>query len=106
MWMIQSTNKLNNITRYFTTWEEYLDYIYVFKDHWCNVAWTKPVEVDAKEVPYLVVKYMETKNAKQRAEADLSWGFNATWSNKKDGDLNAEQQAYVNFLVDKMERCK
>lgn len=102
MWMIQSTNKLNNITRYFTTYQECLNYIYVFKDHWCNVIWTMPVKIDIKEVPYLEITLMEIKTAKQRAEDDLAWGFNAMWRDNTCGGLTAEQLAYVDFLVEKM----
>lgn len=102
MWMIQSVNKLNNITRYFATFKDYKDYIYVFKDHWCNVVWTDPIKVNIKDVPYLAVKNMEIKSAKQRAEDDLAWGFNASWQDELSDRLTAEQEAYVNFLLKQM----
>ena len=50
-------------------------FMYVFKDHWCNVPWRAPVEVpDWTDITDSQRKAMD-KNPKQRAESNLSWGF-------------------------------
>lgn len=62
-----------NITRYFKTIEDCNKYLYVFKDHWCNVPWKDPEEItgfDAKASVEAINDPIEIANG------DLGWGFN------------------------------
>ena len=61
---------------YFHDMEDCDDFMYVFKDHWCNVPWKQPVEIpDDTCIDDYDINDMN-KPAKERAEDNLSWGFN------------------------------
>lgn len=50
-------------------------FMHVFKDHWCNVKWEMPIELpDNTKIPDYKRRDMD-KNAKERAERSLPWGF-------------------------------
>ncbi len=81
---------------YFRNEEDANAYLYVFKDHWCNLKWSLPVVVRDSRVPSKYTKYIDM-DPKERAEADLSWGF-AIIENKNIG-LTSEQKRFVEKAV-------
>lgn len=83
---------------YFRNEEDANAYLHVFKDHWCNLKWSLPVVVRDSRVPSKYTKYIDT-DPKERAEADLSWGFALMERNNM--MLSSEQKNLVEELVDK-----
>lgn len=83
---------------YFRNEEDANAYLYVFKDHWCNLKWSLPVVVRDSRVPSKYTKYIDM-DPKERAEADLSWGFAIMERNNM--MLSSEQKNLVEELVDK-----
>lgn len=61
---------IRNIKMCFESMEDCNKFLYVFRDHWCNVPWTKPVEVDKVPDGYSLVK-----DPIKEAEGNLNWGF-------------------------------
>lgn len=63
---------------YFKTMKECDEFLYVFRDHMCNVPWEKPIV--APEFPEMTDgqrRYMlSDKTPKEKAESNLFWGFN------------------------------
>lgn len=98
---LTSKNKARNEDFYFNNMEDCKIFMKVFKDHWCNVVWEKPIEVTS--VPRDKSTYIND-DPKKRAESNLKWGFNSAWANKTDRELTREQNAFVNTLVQKY--CK
>lgn len=81
---------------YFYTLADVNAFLYVFKDHWCNISWEGPEEISINEVPKDRIMKMK-KNPKERAESNLSWGFNLAKMCGK--DINDEQIAFIgNFI--------
>lgn len=63
----------HNVPFYFDNIDDCNEFLYVFKDHMCNVPWNKPEQVDSKSISSTKI----IQNPKQSAERNLSWGFNA-----------------------------
>lgn len=82
---------------YFHTMSDCQAFLHVFKDHWCNVPWKAPVE--ATDFPEASVYDREVmdKDPRQRADSNLSWGFNLVQSHGID-DTN-KQKAFVNVFI-------
>lgn len=60
---------------YFNTMKDCEKFLYVFKDHWCNARWNKPIEADSfPEVDSDDWDDLQ-KNPKKMAEDNLEWGF-------------------------------
>ena len=91
MWGITSLNKASNQTFYFETLQDCYDFLYVFKDHWCNVKWTEPFEINERKVPVEQRNYIKGKNAKQRADNALNWGFSSLWCDEYGNKLLLEE---------------
>lgn len=94
---LQSKNKFNRGIFYFYTMEECNNFLYVFKDHFCNVKWEKPIELPEDTIIDTYSKQMMDIPPKKRAENNLSWGFSVAGD-----ELTAEQSAYVKELIDRM----
>lgn len=83
---------------YFRTLDDCRKFLYVFKDHWCNVKWKTPVEVpDDIKLPEARRDLLDM-DPKKRAEANLSWGFNHARLHG-DGGLTSEQQRELVYLM-------
>lgn len=100
--MIKLESNFNNsfdATFYFKTMKECEEFLYVFKDHWCNVPWKKPVEV-SDDIKISEYKRNDLNNSpKERAESNLSWGFsNCRFHNI---GINNTQSAFVNNFISK-----
>jgi len=86
-------------TFYFHTMQDCNDFLYVFKDHWCNVPWEKPREVPNDFPISKNQRKSMDKSPKERAESNLSWGFDHTkWL---EIDLNEKQNSFVKSMVEK-----
>lgn len=85
---------------YFHTMQDCNDFLYVFKDHWCNVPWENPKEVsDDFKISESQRKSMD-KPPKERAESNLSWGFSLV---KRLGiDLTESQNLFVKGMVERL----
>ena len=88
-----------NITRYFKTIEDCNKYLYVFKDHWCNVPWKEPEEIDRFDIKAATVLVNDPIKI---ANGDLGWGFNTC-------DLNnigetKEQREFVSNIAKEVVR--
>lgn len=86
-------------TFYFRTMQDYEDFIYVFKDHWCNVPWSKPVEaVDFPEMTRADRNCMQKyTTGKDLAEKNLDWGFSLVKT--LNIDLTPEQKALAQRIA-------
>ena len=85
---------------YFKTMRDCEAFIYVFKDHWCNVEWNEPIE---RPDFFEMSKYQREsldKDPKKRAESNLSWGFNLC--RKSNIGLTDSQNAFVSAMVGRM----
>lgn len=73
---LETDLETRNETMYFKTMEDCKEYLYVFKDHWCNLPFKDPVEIqDSTIIDSKYRNYLDIP-PKQRAESDLQWGFN------------------------------
>lgn len=93
---LTSKNKARNVDFYFNNIKDCEIFKSVFKDHWCNVTWEEPVEVNS--VPYEKSEYIND-DPKKRAEDNLKWGFNSIWASEVDGELTEDQQSFVNSMT-------
>ena len=84
---------------YFRTMKECDEFLYVFRDHMCNVPWMKPVESpDFPEMTSSDRKYMMSpKSPREKAESNLSWGFSLVQS--LDIGLTAEQRGIIRDIM-------
>ena len=70
----------------------------VFRNHWCNIRWEKPVEIpNDTKIEYNKRKAMD-KDPKQRAESNLSWGFSLEKGEGWD-KLNNRQTQFIGSLI-------
>ncbi len=83
---------------YFHNMKDCEDFLYVFKDHWCNVPWEEPILIpDDENIGSNNRKYMDIP-PKERAEDNLSWGFSLV---KRLGiDLTKEQSNFIKSFTD------
>lgn len=71
-------NDMINIGIYFKNMEDCNKYLHVFKDHWCNVPWKKPIEKDVNDLSPFEKSKMDKfliQDPIKSAEDNLSWGF-------------------------------
>lgn len=85
---------------YFHTMQDCKDFMYVFKDHWCNVPWNTPVEITSDTYISEDLKREMDKPPKKRAQDNLSWGFNLV--ERLDIDLTKEQNNFVKSMMTKI----
>lgn len=85
-----------NTVKYFNTLQECEEYLYVFKDHWCNVKWKEPIKVS--DISNSNEKEYMKKSPKERAEADLSWGF-SMMKLKGGEELNKDQSVFLDDFL-------
>lgn len=85
--MIELKERYGRGTFHFHNIEECEAFLYVFRDHWCNVEWRPPAHMqDNSQVED--IEYMNIP-PKQRALSNLSWGFNIA------KDLTVDQERSV-----------
>lgn len=83
---------------YFHNMEDCNEFLYVFKDHWCNVSWEDPLVIpDDSNISQEDGKEMDV-SPKKRAEENLSWGFNLV--RDKDIGLTKVQRFFVELFAD------
>lgn len=87
-------------TFYFHTMQDCNDFLYVFKDHWCNVPWEKPREVSDDFPISRIQRESMDKPPKKRAESSLSWGFSLV--KRLNIDLSESQNLFVKNMVNKL----
>lgn len=87
-------------TFYFHTIQDCNDFLYVFKDHWCNVPWEKPREVPNDFLIGENQRKSMDKPSKERAESNLLWGFSLV--KRLNIDLFERQNLFVRGMVDKL----
>lgn len=94
---LEANNAITGGAFYFYNIDDCRKFMYVFKDHWCNVPWKEPVEIsDSTYIDSNARRYMSVP-PKKRAEDNLSWGFNLV---KRLGiNLNNEQNDFVNSMM-------
>ena len=96
-----STSYPHKATFYFKNIEDCNKFLYVFKDHFCNVPWETP-----KEIPDNSIKLSENekrtldKDPVKRAQDNLSWGFSLC-SYYKIG-VSSDQLSFVHSLMEKV----
>lgn len=94
--MVKLSCKGSNSVFYFNTMEDCDKYKAVFEDHWCNIPWNTPVEVDPIDVPDEDLALI-ANDPEVRADKNLPWGFNLT---KSLGiGLTTEQKATVQEIM-------
>lgn len=73
-------------------------FIYVFKDHWCNIEWENPAKVpDNLKISDYERKALD-KDPVERAESNLSYGFNLVRYCGKD-KLIKEQSLFIKEII-------
>jgi hypothetical protein len=92
------TNYTPSSVFYFRTLDDCRKFLYVFKDHWCNVKWKPPVEVPDGTSISSTQRAQIGVDPKKRAEANLSWGFNYARLHGDDG-LTPRQQRELVYLM-------
>lgn len=87
-----------NIAIYFHNMDDCKRFLYVFKNHWCNVRWKEPIEIpDNTKISEYRRKDMD-KDPEERAERDLKWGFG--FAKMEGTDVTTiEQAAFVERMV-------
>lgn len=84
---------------YFHNMKDCEDFMYVFEDHFCNVPWKQPVEMpDTTPIRFEEKKDMN-KPPRERAESNLSWGFNLT--HRLGIGLTDEQNDFVKSVMER-----
>lgn len=85
---------------YFKNMQDCESFMYVFKDHWCNIEWDRPIEKpDFSEMSEYQRKSLN-KNPKKRAEDNLSWGFNL--SRHLNLEFTDEEKSFILTMLNKM----
>lgn len=87
-------------TFYFHTMQDCNDFLYVFKNHWCNVPWEKPREVPNDFPIGKSQRKSMNEPPKKRAESNLSWGFSLV--KRLNIDLSESQNLFVKDMVDRL----
>ena len=85
---------------YFRNMQDCEAFMHVFKDHWCNVEWNEAIE--RPDFPEMSRYQREAlnKDPKERAESNLSRGFNL--DRKFNRGLNDNQNAFVSAMIGRM----
>lgn len=86
---------------YFHNMDDCNKFKYVFKNHWCNIKWEKPVEIpnDTKISEY--DRKVMDKDPEERAESDLSWGFSLEKYEEWD-KRTSSQNAFINSFINQL----
>jgi len=87
-------------TFYFHTMQDCNDFLYVFKDHWCNVPWEKPREVSDDFPISRIQRESMDKPPKKRAGSSLSWGFSLV--KRLNIGLSKRQNLFVKGMADRL----
>lgn len=80
---------------YFRTDEAAEKFIYVFKNHWCHVAFDK--YNDEVELSNYWEEHIDD-DPEKIADENLSWGFNFARDNGDD-DLTSEENAFIDNFI-------
>ena len=89
----------NESTFYFRTMDQCSKFLNVFKDHWCNIPWKKPVEIsDNTRIPDYALSRLDI-DPEQIAISNLSWGFGMT--KYYNIDLSKDQKAIVKSMSER-----
>ena len=101
---LTSKNKLHNISFYFNNIEDCNKFLYVFKNHWCNVKWEKPEEIPNNTyIKDYHKRYLG--RPEELAENNLKWGFNSFNDDYTTNNDNFTQGQLV-FSRNMVERIK
>lgn len=84
---------------YFHNMSDCKDFLYVFKDHWCNVPWKTPIEIPDDTYITSKERVCMDKPPKKRAEDNLSWGFSLV--RLLGIELNKNQSTFVSSFCSK-----
>ena len=85
---------------YFHTMEDCNKFLYIFRDHWCNVPWKEPIEVpDDYPISARDQEVMD-EDPKERAERDLSWGFSLV--KRLEIRQTEKQNAFVEEMISRI----
>ena len=82
---------------YFYNMRDCEDFLYVFKDHWCNVPWEKPIEAPSDTLISFYDRKSMDVPPKKRAEDSLFWGFSLV--NRLGIGLDDKQISFLNSFV-------
>lgn len=94
------TNCANNReVFYFHNMSDCKEFLYVFKDHWCNVPWETPIEIPDDTYITSRERICMDKPPKKRAEDNLSWGFSLV--RFLGIELNKNQLSFVSSFCSK-----
>ena len=74
---------------YFHNMADCRTFLYVFRNHWCNVPWNTPVEAPSWPEMNAHQRRAMDLDPKERAESCLSWGFHFA---KRNHIGNTEEQ--------------
>lgn len=85
---------------YFHTLEECNIFKYTFRDHWCNIKWEKPIEISNNTHISEYQRKSMDKDPKERAEDNLSWGFNR--SESRNDKLNENQKGFIKHIMEQI----
>ena len=98
---LTSKNKLHNVSFYFNDMKDCNKFLYVFKNHWCNVKWENPVEISNNTpIPDYYRRYLG--KPEELAEDNLKWGFNSfndDYTTNND-NITPRQLAFVRNMVE------
>lgn len=87
----------SRVVFYFKNINDCNKFLYVFKDHWCNVRWESPIE--KPEFLEMTDRQREEldEDPKERAEDNLMWGFCI----EKDRNirLNSSQLSFIDNFI-------
>lgn len=83
---------------YFHNMEDCEEFLYVFKDHWCNVPWKEPILISDNEYVCNDYKRYMDISPKKRAEDSLSWGVSIV--NYHRINLNEEQNNFIKSFIE------
>lgn len=81
---------------HFRTMDDCKKFMYVFRNHWCNIPWEEPAEIP----DYTKInddQYIDVDPV-ARAMGNLTWGFSALRSHNMD-TLTGEQQSVLSDIV-------
>ena len=94
---LEAENTMFGGVFYFHNMEDCTEFMHVFKDHWCNVTWKKPVKSDNFPEMTSTQRKLMDEDSKMRAMDNLGWGHNYV---KRMGiDLTSQQKSIVATIL-------
>lgn len=103
---LASTSKMFNKVFYFHNMKDCNEFIYVFKDHFCNIEWSEPKEFPDNSILLSSEREAMDIPPKERAERNLKWGFNAINKSDCQVKINTEQKKFVYDMVERITNGK